>query len=54
MHIILITFSLIISIEPVSFKIHHAGPTGLRLINFLNPPFFCSGALDSGENEGGI
>jgi hypothetical protein len=35
-------------------KTHHAGPTGLRLINFLKPPFFCSGALDSGENEGGI
>jgi hypothetical protein len=36
------------------FRHHHVGPTGLRLISFLNPPFFCSGALDSGENEGGI
>lgn len=29
-------------------------PTGRRFINFLSPPFFCSGALDSGEKEGGI
>jgi len=33
---------------------HEVDPgTGLRFISFLSPPLFCSGTLDSGENEDG-
>lgn len=34
-------------------RVRQVDPTGLRFINFLNPPFFCSVAVDSGENEDG-
>lgn len=53
-----IRFHLLLpSIDSTKRSCAHQGcppETGLRFISFLNPPCFCCGALDSGENEGGI